>query len=237
MKEVNRMKSKIRLLGNAFPGLSDRLFFLCGVLMLGSELWKQLTLTFSVGGGAYNWWYFPFQLCSIPMYVLLLYPWFRQNRIRRALLTFLMCYGLLGGLAAFADQSGLHYPAAPLTLHSYLWHILLILVGVGAGITYGRLQPSPSFRRPFPLRPFLHATALYLGCCCTAEVLNLTLDRFGTINMFYINPNYPMQQIVFRDLIPYLGNIPVILLYIAASILGAFLLFLVWKIVFHFFRY
>ena len=87
---------------------SDRLFFLFGLLMLCSEVWKQLTLTFPVGHGVYNLWYFPFQLCSIPMYIFLVLPFVRPEKIRQALLCFLMCYALLGGIAVFADTSGLH---------------------------------------------------------------------------------------------------------------------------------
>ena len=229
--------------------------------MLCSEVWKQLTLTFALGGGTYNWWYFPFQLCSIPMYVLLAYPWLRREAIRRGLLAFLMCYGLLGGLAAFADQSGLRYPLAALTAHSYLWHIALILIGIGAGDVYCRRyagtvssgsttlsgstassgSSAPSSRRAlfsetlsrtFPLRPFFNATLIYLSCCLAAVFLNLSLDGLGRINLFYINPDYPMQQIVFRKLVPLIGNGPAIFAYTAASILGAFLLFRFWKIFF-----
>ena len=81
---------------------TDIFFFICGLFMLSGEIWKQLTLTFILGGGQYNWWYFPFQLCSIPMYILILYPRIRRSALKQALLTFLMCYGLLGGIAVFA---------------------------------------------------------------------------------------------------------------------------------------
>ena len=234
-----------RIIKKYFPCQSDRLFFLCGLLMLCSEVWKQLTLTFALGGGVYNWWYLPFQLCSIPMYILLLYPWLLRENVRRALLAFLMCYGLMGGIAAFTDQSGLHYPLPALTVHSYAWHVLLILTGIGAGAVYcrnlarkdhgtgtGRVLFSRVLSRAYPLRPFLHATALYLGCCLTAVILNLSLDHLGTINMFYINPDYQMQQIVFRDLVPLIGNTASIMLYVAASISGAFLLHLLWRCIF-----
>lgn len=212
--------------------------------MLCSEIWKQFTLTFVIGGGSYNWWYFPFQLCSIPMYVLLAYPWLRRSAARRALLVFLMCYCLLGGIAVFADTSGLHYPVKVLTVHSYLWHILLIVLGIAAGIIYIRQLRSDekrtlfsrTLRTAFPLRPFIYSSLLYLACCLIAELLNLSLDRFGTINMFYINPDYQMQQVVFRDLLPLLGNAGVILLYIASTIFGAFILFLVWKLIFRLIR-
>ncbi|MBM6854043.1 YwaF family protein [Mediterraneibacter glycyrrhizinilyticus] len=210
----------------SFPRRSDRLFFLCGVIMFISEIWKQITLTFVLGGGRYNWWYFPFQLCSIPMYLLLLYPWLRQKVARRILLTFLMSYTLLGGISVFADPSGLHYPLVSLTVHSYLWHILLILIGILSALVYFRCAHEKA------LRAFAGSTGLYLFCCVLAELFNLSFDRFGTINMFYINPGYQMQQIIFSDLSVRIGNTPAILLYMVSTILGAFFLFLIWQFIF-----
>ena len=218
---------------------TDIFFFICGILMLCGEIWKQLTLTFILGGGQYNWWYFPFQLCSIPMYLLLIYPWLRRPLSRQTLLAFLMSYCPLGGIAVFADTTGLHYPLPALTAFSYIWHILLIITGIAAGAVYLHLFCgsrkalfSRTLSRAFPLRSFLYSTFLYLGCCLAAVLLNLFLDQYGKINLFYINPDYRMQQIIFRDLVPVLGNIPVILLYIACTILGAFLIYLLWKAVF-----
>lgn len=242
MKSFNFFRDKY------FSAWHERLFFLLGVLMFVSEIWKQLTLTFYIGGGQYNWWYFPFQLCSIPMYVLLAYPWLQKRSVRQTLLVFLMCYTLLGGIAVFADTSGLHYPYFPLTVHSYLWHILLIGIGLLAGWMFfrGFVRPgepevhtgSGSRRKaqskPFPLlthmlRPFAGSTGLYLVCCLIAEFLNLSLDHLGTINMFYINPDYQMQQVIFHDISLVTGNIPGILIYIAATMAGAFLLAALWS--------
>lgn len=218
-----------------FPQLSGRLLFLCGIIMLSSEIWKQFTLTFLLGGGQYNWWYFPFQLCSIPMYLLIAYPWIRRETLRRVILSFLMCYSLLGGIAVFADTSGLHYPLASLTIHSYLWHIALILIGISAGFLFFRTFRRPSFtRRKEALHAFAGSTGLYFHCCGAAELFNLIFGRFGTINMFYINPAYQMQQIVFSDLSVLIGNNLSILLYMAATVFGAFLLFLLWHALFRF---
>lgn len=236
------MDVKNQLISIYFSYKSDIFFFVCGILMLCSEIWKQFILTFSVGGGSYIWWYFPFQLCSIPMYILLIYPWLRQKTARLTLLAFLMSYCLLGGIAVFADTTGLHYPLKALTIHSYLWHILLIVLGIAAGFVYFRLlclyKKKTLFSRAlaaaFPLRPFIYSTFLYLSCCFAAVLLNLFLDRYGTINMFYINPDYKMQQIIFRDFIPVLGNNGTIALYIASTILGALIFFLFWKLIFCF---
>ena len=238
------MGKKSLLMRLYFPCWSDRVFFLCGVLMLCSEVWKQFVLTFSLGHGAYNWWYFPFQLCSIPMYVLLAYPWLRRESVRRMLLAFLMSFGLLGGIAVFADTSGLMYPLSALTVHSWMWHFLLILIGISAGVVYfQRLRSdaknvlfSRALSEALPLRPFIHAAIFYLCCCALAEIFNLTLDRYGLINMFYINPDLQMQQVVFRDLVPLIGNLPSILVYITSTAAGAFLFFLVWNLLFRVIR-
>mgnify|MGYP003373557391 CR=1 FL=1 len=109
------------------------LFFI-GIFMCVSELWKQYTLTFRINGGYYDWWYFPFQLCSIPMYLLVFFPVFRRSHIKSVFFTFLMDYSLLGGICVFLDTSGMYYPLASLTVHSWLWHILIIIAGILCGI-------------------------------------------------------------------------------------------------------
>ena len=46
---MNRKKS---LKSTYFPHISDIFFFACGIIMACSEIWKQLTLTFVIGGGS-----------------------------------------------------------------------------------------------------------------------------------------------------------------------------------------
>lgn len=210
----------------------NHFYLFCGILMSASELWKQWYLTFRQNNGIYQWWHFPFQLCSIAMYILLILPWLKPSRARQALLSFLMNYSLLGGIAVFADTSGLHYKSSILTVHSYLWHILLITIGLTAGFTYIKELRSPALSR----QHFRDSTLLYLACCTTAVLLNQLLDSQGSINMFYINPDYKMQQIGFSALVPYTGNISAILLYILSTILGAAILFHIWRLAVHIYQ-
>lgn len=203
-------------------------FFFCGHLMLISEIWKQYCLTFLINGGSFNWWYFPFQLCSTPMYILLVLPYIKKERISNACLTFLMSFGLLGGIAVFADTTGLHYPMPALTIHSYTWHILLIIIGGFAAAARFSGKSRKTGACPSAVHSFGDAALLYIVFCVIAACINHICGNFGTINMFYINPQYPMEQIVFCELVPYLGNIPVILLYIAMTVFGAGILFFFW---------
>jgi hypothetical protein len=199
----------------------DRFFFLAGILMLASEIWKQICLTFVVNHHSYSWWHFPFQLCSIPMYLCLILPWIRLPKLRSACLAFLMDFGLLGGIFAFFDTSGMHYSWMPLTLHSFLWHIVLILLGVRAGL----------YSRPYSSwKTYGYCVWLYLACCLTATILNTCFYPLGTINLFYISPYYPMTQRVFGDIADIVGNTAGILIYVGATIAGAGLFHKIWRI-------
>lgn len=198
-----------------------RFFFICGFFLFLSEIWKQYCITYIVNKNCYDWWYFPFQLCSIPMYICLLLP-FVTEKIRKIFLTFLMTFGLMGGSFTFFDTSGLHYPYAPLTVHSYLWHILLIIIGITAGIC----------RKKSTAKEFLGSAFCYLACCAVATALNIAFHSYGNINMFYISPYYAMSQKVFGNIAGLTGNNAGIIIYITANLTGAYVIFRIWALIF-----
>lgn len=201
---------------------ADRFFLLLSCFLLTSEILKQLTLTFVLNSGEYDWWYFPFQLCSLPLYLLPIYLCKKSVHLRRVLLAFFMTYNLLGGIAVFFDTSGMHYPLAILTVHSYLWHILLILLGIYAGILLLH-EVRPTWRL------FFESTLLYGLSCCIAECLNMILSPLGELNMFYISPCFRMNQAFFCKIADHFGNLVGIISYILGTILGAVILFIVWR--------
>ena len=227
----------------------EKVLFFIGIFLLTSEILKQLLLTFVMNNGHYNLWYFPFQLCSLPMYLLVLYPFFHTESARNTILGFLSTYNLLGGIAVFFDTSGMHYPLLILTVHSYLWHILLIVTGILSGIlliqksvpmtplscpkNIKRQPTDASSRRLLP--SFSRITLLYILFALIAEYLNHILDPFGEINLFYINPDYRMEQIFFVKIGELYGNNSAILVYILATISGAGILYGVWNLMIRFY--
>lgn len=198
-----------------------RLYLYFGIIMLTSELWKQWCITYILNDGHYNWWYFPFQLCSIPMYICLLLPFIPSGTFAQILRTFFMDFSLLGGICAFLDTSGMYYDYAPLTVHSFSWHILLIIIGIYAG---------SSKEADYSLKGYTLSTSLYGCCCLLATCFNLTFYQYGSLNMFYISPHYNMTQKVFVHIARAFGNPAGITIYILATITGAGILHLVWNI-------
>lgn len=199
-----------------------RIFFSIGLLLFASELWKQWVLTFILNDGIYDFWYFPFQLCSTPMYLLLALPFLKNNSHRKVIFTFLMDYSLLSGIFVFFDTSGMHYPLLSLTIHSYVWHIVLIIIGIGSGITLSRFSCSD-------YASFWKATGLFISCAVIAQCLNLSIGQYAQINMFYISPLEPATQTFFSSVYRNLGFCVYMIFYLCVIVLGAFLLHLLWK--------
>ena len=194
----------------------DRFFFCCGLILLASEIWKQWTLTFQLNHGVYNFWYFPFQLCSVPMYVCLILPWVRSGKLYQALLAFLMDFSLLGGIFAFCDTSGMHYRYSA----SYCPLLCLAL----RPDRHRRSPPDISERKTQDKSPYRGPALCYLICCLIATGLNLFCYQYGSINMFYISPHYPMTQKLFCQLARVMGVRAVSPAIVGASLLGGYLI-------------
>lgn len=208
---------------NGFPqkhGLTEKqtlhVLVSCGLLLSFSEVYKQLFLYVVVNHGCYDWWYFPFQLCSTPMYLCLFLPFiWRYPGIRRTVCTYLQDFCLLGGLMALLEPSGLLHSYWTLTLHGLLWHILLIFIGIFCGTSKIAGRGSLEYLK----------TLLLLGFfCLVATAVNIATH--GQADMFYISPYYPVTQIFFYQLSLRYGICAGIVLYLISLCLGGFLVHL-----------
>lgn len=194
---------------------SQAVLFSCGLVLLALEAYKQGFLYFVEFDGVYDWWYFPFQLCSIPMYLCLLYPF--SGKFSVILATFIQDYGLLGGIMALLVPDGLMHPYWTMTLHGFFWHFLLIFAGIFCAFSGASDQST---------RGFLKTVPLFFTCCLAAIFINAAAGPLSDADMFYLSPYHPSSQPVFHRISLALGIFPGILLYIGAILLGAFLVHL-----------
>ena len=119
---------KIRSMASPEPYFRHILFS-CGVLLALMELYKQAFLYVIEFHGHFDWWYFPFQLCSIPMYICLAAPLLHSEKTLRRAATFLQDFGLLGGIMAARTHASVldnDAPWLPLAFYSALpWTFIL----------------------------------------------------------------------------------------------------------------
>ncbi len=199
-----------------FRSLSDdtvkNVLFAVGLILAAGELYKQLFLYFVINHGNYDWWFFPFQLCSIPMYLCVIQFFIKSRKARRVIGTFLRDYCIMAGLAAIIVHegfSGIHWS---LTLHGYLWHTIMILTGFFCDLTGLADDSGAGYVRTLPL---------FWGCAAIATVINIAAPRHGEADMFYISPYHVSVQPVVHELGLAIGIIPSDILYLCSICLGA----------------
>ena len=188
------------------------LLFACGIFLAFSEVYKQLFLYYIENNRHYDWWYFPFQLCSIPMYLGLGIP-FVPSKLKNSFYSFIQDFGLLGGIMALAEPSGLMHPYITLTVHGFLWHFILIFMGLICAFYNHGKRGRPLF--------------LFLICTAIATVINVLSHPYGNADMFYISPYYPNDQIVFHQISLVTGTILGNCLYLTSVLLGGFIIHMI----------
>ena len=197
---------------------SRRLLFSVGMFLVVTEIYKQLFYSFYLGDHEYNFSIFPFQLCSVPMYLCLITAFLPEGKLRRGMFHFMTTYNLLGGLITFLEPSGISHSYFTLTLHAYIWHLSLIFIGFYL-ISSGRYAKT--------WREFGAATVTFFALACLAFGINLLFwdASGGTINMFFVGPRNSSLA-VFKDIAKTYGWYVSTALYLPAVCIGAYLVFL-----------
>ncbi len=193
-----------------------RALFRAGILLACMEIWKQIHVYTVTEGGRFSWWWFPFQLCSMPMYLCLLLPPVKR---KNTVFAFLSTYALIAAVCALLYPQDMLRSDMALTLHGFLWHGIMLAISFSV-----ILSPSFSMTR----EDFLRATGLFLFLCGIAVILNIYgyyQTPAGGIypNLFYISPLLPSRQPVFSLIAEHWGIIPGHVVYILSLILASLL--------------
>ena len=173
-------------------------------VMLVGELLKQLVFPLDIVDGRlvmnYLWSAFPFQLCSTPLYVLPFLFLLPDCRLRDFAASYIMTFGLLGGIAVYIAPNSVFVGNVFLSYHSMIHHGIQILSGVYTAAYYRRRINSDFV---------LGAIGVFTVMFIIANLLNtvgydLLLEKGlitteNTFNMFYISPRPGQDPIMFKE--------------------------------------
>ena len=161
------------------------------------ELYKQLifSVSFDPVRWDYQWYAFPFQFCSAPLYVLPLAALARRERMRDAARTFLASYSLFAGLAVFVYPNDVFISTVGVNIQTMVHHGAQLVLGFWLGVCLlrqGKLQR----------RELVDAATLFAVLACIALALNLAAPLFTdeTFNMYYIGPRFPCTLVILSEL-------------------------------------
>lgn len=166
----------------------DNIVLITGIVVILLEVYKQITFTFSVGENglesSYQWYAFPFQFCSTPMYISLLAGIFRKGKINQFLCAYLATFAVFAGLAVMLYPGDVFVETIGINIQTMICHASMIPIGT---LLYasGRLK--------------FHWSTIAKACCVFAVTLGLAcimnevayqtgLLENHNFNMFYVSP-------------------------------------------------
>ena len=106
-----------------------RILAATGWILLILEVYKQFFLYYVMNGGAFDFWFFPFQLCSVPMYLCVILPAVKE-KVRLTMMTFMGGYTFISALATLIFPEDILRPYVALTAHGFIWHGILLFISL-----------------------------------------------------------------------------------------------------------
>ena len=170
----------------AGPDRVRKLVFWTSFVVFILEIYKQINYTFSYGDAItadFQWYAFPWQFCSIPMYVGLLTGIFKKGKVYDALLAFLATYSTFAGICVMIYPNDVFCGTLGINIQTMICHGSMITIGVY--LLYSNHVKLEHKTMPKAMSVFAVAMAL-------AMVFNEIAHRSGleeTFNMFFISPH------------------------------------------------
>lgn len=191
------------------------------------EIYKQVNYTFTVTENGsiradYQWYAFPFQFCSMPMYVGLLAGVIRKGKLHQALCAFLASYAIFAGVCVMLYPADVFISTIGINIQTMICHGSMITVGVYLLYT-GHVKASHETA--------LKAMPVFAVAVMMAAVMNEIAHATGllqqeTFNMFFISPycepSLPVYSLV-QQHVPYPWCL---IIYILAFSLAAYIILL-----------
>lgn len=170
-----------------------------GIVLLLSEILKQCIHSMDVVDGVAEWEYawrtFPFQFCSVPMYLYIIAGILKKGRVYNTILCFLATYALFGGGVVMVYPSTVLSSTLFLSIHTMIWHGAILIIGA-------MLLATKAVELKF--KTVLKACLIFVAVIIVAEAMNFTWHFFGdpdkTFSMLYISPYYKCDIPVLHDI-------------------------------------
>ena len=180
--------------------------FVTSVLTIILEIYKQFVFSASFDGQTvsfnYQWYAFPFQFCSTPMYIGLLASLIKSDRMHHTLCAFIATYGFFAGLVVMIYPGDVFMPIVGINIQTMVCHGLMVSNGIFL-LASGYVKSKHS--------SILPAICVFSSLVGIALILNEVMYYSGilggeTFNMFFISRHFPPHLPIYstvQELIPF----------------------------------
>ncbi len=197
------------------------------ILVTVLEIYKQIVYSVEYQNGVfvvdYPWYIFPWQFCSMPMYVGLLAGFTPKGKVHDAACAFLSSYAIFAGLCVMLYPVSVFTSTVGVNIQTMVCHGSMLTVGIY--LLYTGYVKSEH-------KTFLKALPVFGAAIAVAIVMNEIAFRTGLLetdffNMFYISPHAEPHLPVYSSVQAVVPFPFCLFIYIAAFSLAAYLILLI----------
>lgn len=190
------------------PGTTfvHKLLLITSLVVVALEVYKQINFSFRYDGESitfdYQWYAFPFQFCSTPMYVGLLASVTRSRHLHECLCAYLGTYGFFAGLCVMFYPATVFVDTIGINIQTMVCHGAMVTIGIYLLFSgYVKTERNTIFK----------ALPVFITLVAMAMMMNEAAHRTGlleseTFNMFFISPycspELPVYSLV-QGIIPF----------------------------------
>ncbi len=200
-----------------------RVVFTVACIVAILEIYKQINYSFSYGDAItfdYQWYAFPWQFCSMPMYVGLLTGVFRKGRVHAALCAFLATYAVFAGVCVMIYPADVFIKTIGINIQTMICHGSMITVGIYLLYTqYVKL----SHKTILPAMS-VFAVAVGLAVLFNETVYHTGISEGETFNMFFVSPHFDPSLPVYSSVQAAVAYPWCLLIYFAAFSAAAYVI-------------
>ena len=181
----------IRIFKNKDERSVSRMVTVVWIVLVVLELYKQINYTFSYEGGItsdYQWYAFPYQFCSTPLYVLPFIAFCRDGKLRDTAIAFMASFSLFAGLAVMLYPGDVFIETIGINIQTMVHHGSQVVLGIFFGVRYRERLNKLFFARGIIMYACVLAIALIMNVVVYHAFAANAIDE--TFNMFYISPYF-----------------------------------------------
>ena len=164
----------------------------------------------------FQWYAFPFQLCTMPLYICLIALFLKKCKLRDYLLSFMGYITILGSIATVVRPHDVFVSDLLIDIHTMYLHAGSLVVSV-----YLLMSREVEIN----LKGFFRAVVTFIAFCAIANIMNIVVYNSGilngeTFNMFYISPYFVSSLPVFDTIYNAVPYLVFLVIYVVALSLG-----------------
>lgn len=186
-------------------------------IMLLFEVYKQLSFSFNDGKWEYQWYAFPFQFCSVPMYIAFIASFVKNSKIEKCLYGFLATYGLVAGIGVMAYPVTVFIEEILINIQTMVHHGFMVVIGLVLLIN-GHVKLN--------YQTIINGFWVFLIAVCIAVSVNTVtylIDFEGGLELFFISPFHASSLPVFSTIYPLMPYPIFLVLYLLVFTIGGFI--------------